>query len=313
MLNRDKVNQFFTDIRDILSDAPINQDNLIRQVTDKEGKQRTNVIYLTTACNLRCEYCYEKDSREGLPDQANLTFDKIDQFLEEIVSRESDQISTIVIMGGEPFLRFDLVQYIVARTIQIPKEKGWGISIVTNGTLFTSKRIKEFKHLMDLCYRSKKTHLSLEISYDGSGQEKRKWPDGSSSRPLVEKAIDTLSSEDIPFKISYVIHDLNYKNVLEDLITILERWPKVERLLIGYAYENLDSALGIPSAGQTLKNQLMPSLIEIYKEYNIPICGHVCGYCKICDRSRFVGNSYLSPTTGISYDKKNTEHKFQQF
>lgn len=313
MLDANKLSLFFNDMKTILSDDPVNTDNLVREVSDQEGTQRTNVIYLTTACNLRCEYCYEKDSREGLPDQSNLTYDKIDSFLSEIINRESNQISTVVIMGGEPFLRFDLVQYIIAKSIQLPKEKGWGISIVTNGTLFNERRIKEFKYLMDLCQKSQKTYLSLEVSYDGSGQEKRKWPDGSSSRRLVEKALYDLSENNIPFKISYVVHDLNYLRVLEDVITILERWPKVERILIGYAYEILDKTLGSPNAGQEIKKQLMPSLIEIYKEYKVPICGHVCGLCKICDKSSFIGNSYLSPTTGISYDKKNTEHKFQQF
>lgn len=313
MLDNYKMNQFFKNMRNILSDQPVKEETkLTKGVSDSLGDQRTNIIYLTTACNLRCEYCYEKDSRQGLPDQSNLTTDDIDNFLNEIVKREKTQTSTVVIMGGEPFLRFDLVQYIVARAIQIPDKK-WGISITTNGTLFTDKVIKQFKHLLDLCKQSSRVVFSLEISYDGSGQEKRKWPDGSSSRFVVEKAIDNIVSNDIPFRISYVVQDLNYNEVVKDVITILERWKGIRRIGIGYAYRLLDDALKGEKIADSIRSNLTPYLIEIYKEYKVPICDHVCNFCNRCKKDNFVGNSYLSPTTGISYDEKSTEHPFQQF
>jgi sulfatase maturation enzyme AslB (radical SAM superfamily) len=314
MLNDLKINQFFSDMKHVLSNTPVKKSpDLITINNDKQGEQRTNIIYLTTACNLRCEYCYEKDSREGLPDQINLTIEDIDKFLDEITQREVNQISTIVIMGGEPFLRFDLVKYIVLRTIQIPKKKGWGISLVTNGTLFSNKIISEFSHLMKLCERSKKTSLSLEVSYDGSGHKKRKWPDGSSSKKIVEESMNKLVKYQIPFKISYVIHDLNYTHVIEDIIRILETWSNIKGIMLGYAYQLLDESLGKQYVAKSIRSDLTPYLLEIYKIYKIPICDHVCKLCKICDKSNFVGNSYLSPTTGITYDKKRTEHEFRQF
>lgn len=323
MLDKAKIDQFFDDIKYVLSDNIPNENidsnlegkpKLTKEVADKEGDQRTNVIYLNTDCNLRCEYCYEGDSRTGLPDQVHLTTEGIDEFLQEIAIREKNSVSTIVIMGGEPFLRFDLVQYIIARSIQIPKNKGWGISLVTNGTLFTSKRLEKFKELLNLCKNSNsKTNLSLEISYDGSGHHRRKWPDGSSSLPIVEKCLDSLCEHSIPFKVSYVVHKDNMNNVIEDAIKIFERWSKVERLLIGFAFEELDNVSGEKMAGQNLRDKLRPYFKELYNIYKKPVCGVICGICTICNKTPFVGNSYLSPTTGISYDAKETEHKFRQF
>lgn len=317
MLNKDKLDTFFSNMKEILSsnidDKDIREDKtLIKKVEDKEGDQRTNVIYLTTACNLRCEYCYEQSSREGLPDTINLTTDQIDDFLQEIYDREKGLSSTIVIMGGEPFLRFDLIQYVVARILQFP-DKEWGISLVTNGTFFNNKIAEKFKNLLRLCNQSSKVSFSLEISYDASGHSKRKWPDGTSSLAAVEKGIFTVVSHNIPFRISYVVHSLNYKNVVEDVIRILERWSGIDAIIIGYAYLELDEALNSHFAGQKIKKQLTPYLKEVYKHYKVPICAQVCNLCKRCKKDNFVGNSYLSPTTGISYDKKSTEHGFQQF
>lgn len=324
MLNSDNVTQFFEDIKHMLSNSPsINQENNIRsnlegvseltkEINDDKGSQRTNVIYLNTDCNLRCEYCYESSSRDGLPDQTHLTTEGIDEFLQEIAKRESDTISTIVIMGGEPFLRFDLVQYIVARSLQFP-DKQWGISLITNGTLFTSKRIKKLKELFDLCDRYKRTHLSVEVSYDGSGQSRRPWPDGSSSGPVVEEALDKLIDHNIPFGISYTVHGDNCDFIIQDSIKIFERWPYINKLVLSFAFEDLDKKFNKQNSGQDLQKRLHPYLKELYNIYKIPICAMVCGLCQLCDKANFTGNSYLSPTTGISYDKKVTEHKFQQF
>ena len=311
MLNNDKINQFFQNMKLVLSDDVKNEEQ--KTINDKTGQQRTNIIYLTTACNLRCEYCYEKNSREGLEDQINLTTDQIDSFFDEILEREKDvKSSSIVIMGGEPFLRFNLIKYIVAKTVQL-SQKSWGILLTTNATLFNDKIIKDLKYLMDLCDRSQNVVFSLEISYDGSGQEKRKWPDGSSSRQIVENAIDSISSNNIPFRISYVVQDLNYNNVVEDIITILERWKGIRRISIGYAYLLLDEKLKGQRIADSIRKRLIPYLIQVFKIYNVPICDHVCMICGKCKKSNFVGNSYLSPSTGISYDDKSTEHAFSQF
>jgi uncharacterized protein len=324
MLKEDSINQFFVDIKHILSDSPFISTNgskrsniegkpkLTKQVNDKEGSQRTNVIYLNTDCNLRCEYCYEGNSREGLPDQANVTLDGIDEFLQEIVDREKDLISTVVIMGGEPFLRFDLVQYIVAKSMAFP-DKRWGISIITNATLFTPNVLDKLKYLMDLCENVKRTHLSLEVSYDGVGQHRRKWPDGSSSEPQVLKGIDRLVECEIPFKVSYTVQKDNCDNVIEDAIRIFERWPSVSRLLLSFAFQDLDEKFGQEKSGQDLRKKLKPYFKELFEIYQKPICAMVCGVCRSCQKANFTGNSYLSPTTGISYDKKATEHLFQQF
>lgn len=321
MISRQKLNQFFVDIKDTLSDEPLAdiepkivskaEGPLEKNVCDEEGQQRTNVIYLNTDCNLRCEYCYEDDSRNGLPDQANLTPDKIDEFLQEICQREPEVVSTIVIMGGEPFLRFDLVEYIVAKCIQLSNKK-WGITSVTNGTLFTPEILVKLKNLLDSCSESRRVTFSLEVSYDGSGHHRRKWPDESSSISKVEQGIDKLVEHEIPFRMSYTVHKDNYNNAIEDTIKIFERWP-IKRLSVSFAYQDLDETFGNLDESKKFVNHIREYYKELYNIYNIPICGLVCDECGICYKSNFSGNSYLSPTTGVSYDTKESSHPFKQF
>ena len=62
--------------------------SLTDTVNDKPGSSRTNIIFLTTRCNFDCEYCYEKDKREQLDYQKDITVAEIDTFLKEIAERE---------------------------------------------------------------------------------------------------------------------------------------------------------------------------------------------------------------------------------
>lgn len=290
------IEQFFNDVKYILNPK-------------KEVKQRTNVIYLTTDCNLKCTYCYEEKSRNTLNNSNLCTVEDIDDFLKEICVREREKTSTIVIMGGEPLLTFDLVQYTILSCMRIPN-KGFGISLVTNATLLTDSKIKILKSLMEKG-KDFNVNISLEISYDGSGQKNRIFKNGKSTKELIEQKLKKLEEYNIPFKISYTVHDGNYNNVLEDVITILET-IKCYRITIGYAYQILDEKLNEINVGKNLKRKLIPYFNILFDKYKIPICGHTCGVCRICDKS-FEGNSYLSPTTGITYDKKKTEHEFRQF
>lgn len=283
--------------------------------TDAIGTQRTNIIYLNTDCNLRCEYCYETDSRNGLPDQVKITTDEIDSFLLEICKREVGKVSTIVLMGGEPFLNFELIEYIMLKAASLVEQKGsgWGMSIISNGTLFTDKLLTRYKQLIDTVSKHK-VYVAQEVSFDGSGQYRRKWPNGSNSREHVEEGMKRLMKYEIPFKMSYTVHSGNYKNMLQDLIYILENYPKPYhyRVTVGYAYQDLDDTLG-PQGSYKLKEDFKPYAEELFKIYGVPLCGNTCGVCKECDQSSFVGNAYLSPTTGLSYDEKKTSHNFQQW
>ncbi len=321
---REELEQFFGNVKILLSDSSSPEDvqpqivsniqeSLTRKVEDKQGTTRTNVVYLNTDCNLRCDYCYEKDSREGLSDQANCTKEQIDLFLEEIQNREKGRNSCIVIMGGEPLLRFDLLEHLVRKAMSMDKPEGWGIPVTTNGMMLLSdKLIDRYRVLLNDVAKCTTVCHDIEVSFDVSGQYRRRLPDGSDSRVFVEKAIRKIDEADFPYRFSYTVHKGNHDNIVEDLVYLLETYPKARRIAISWAYQELDDEFGSGYAKQ-LKSKIRPYGNHLFKLYSKPICDCCCSVCRLCDKSSCVGNSYLSPTEGILYAEKNTERKFDQF
>ena len=314
------ISGFFNNMKTILVDKKPSTiksekqvDGLCRTIDDKIGSTRTNIVYLNTDCNLRCEYCYEKRSREGLEDQADCTEEQINLFVNEIANREKDSNSCIVVMGGEPLLRFDLLEYLIKRVMATPKPRGWAIPVTTNGLMFLSKKfIERYKILFDeirLC--NNLTH-DIEISFDASGQYRRKFPDGTDSRPHVEKAIHNVIDVGFSLRLSYTVHKGNYKNIVKDIVYICETYPTINKLSLSWAYQELDDLLG-PNQAKVLIEQIKPYAYYLYGKYKIPICSLVCPSCGKCDSSQSTGNAYLSPTEGILYAEKETHRSFSQF
>ncbi len=263
-------------------------------------EQRTNVLFLTTKCNLKCDYCYEGSRREKLDEQRDLMEEDIDIFLDEIAVREKGVTSTLNIMGGEPYIRFDLLQYAVDRAFEM--DHSFGVSVTTNGTQITGMdpfNIKQFVSKIS----------TLEISWDGSGQDRRIFKTGVSSRPIVNGNLLMLKDNGIPFRISYTAHKDNYKNLLYDMIYIMEKYSPKE-IKISFACQEF-SDLGIDF--MKVKNDFIPYAEYLYMSYNIPICDLSCDECQACDKSNFIGNSYMSPTTGITYEEKRTSKMFDTF
>jgi uncharacterized protein len=106
-------------------------------------------LILTSACNLRCRYCYE--GSELMP-QANahtgsMSEECVDAAL-GYFQRHYDSIDSLMFFGGEPLLRFPLIAGTVERVARANEKKpGFikGLGIITNGTLLTKKIAKAFK------------------------------------------------------------------------------------------------------------------------------------------------------------------------
>lgn len=287
----------------------------------EELKQKVNIVYLTTKCNLECEYCYESNKRNQ-PDFEHFTVTQkqIDEFIDELEEREGGiKSSTIVIMGGDPSLAIPELEYMVEKVLESTKKmnKDYYATFTTNGVLLNNDEYyKKLWHILD--YSTKNGfRLELEISYDGAGQELRKFPNGSSSRQIVENVLDKLTEDKRPFCISSTVTEKNYDILVEEAIRMFETYPTCINLSFSFAFQRLDDYLGT-DAGFKLKNAYMPVMRELYKIYKIPICGLACGQgkyegCDDCDKSTFDGNRYLSPTKGILTKDQYTEDEFGQF
>ena len=283
------------------------------------SEQRTNVLYLTTECNLSCLYCYEHlKKQEGDFEDFTVTKKQIDDFVTELELQEGDiNNTTVVVMGGEPTLALEEFDYLCTKLNESGEklEKTYYGCFTTNGVkMYTEKGYNE---IMDLIkkHRTKHIQLELEISYDRSAHDQRIYHNGKSSREHVETVLKRLNKEKSEFCISCTVTEKNWDILLEEAIYMLEENPYCTKLSFSFAYELLDNYFQKPYFGEQIKEEYMAPMRELYLKYKVPICGLACGegYCELCDNSNFAGNRYLSPTKGILIADSTTYRKFNQF
>jgi len=101
----------------------------------------------TGACNLRCKHCYE-DAGEGRTSD-ELTTEEAKRVIDEF---EEAGVVAIAFSGGEPLIRSDIWE-----VAGYAKQKGFYVSVATNGTLITPEVAQRMKEVFDY----------VEISLDG--------------------------------------------------------------------------------------------------------------------------------------------------
>jgi uncharacterized protein len=121
------------------------------------------ILNATSRCNNRCKYCftsgrYYHSRKHGQKDMPlEIARKAVDFFIEKSRVNREKNTPAITIYGGEPILRFDLIQ----KTVELTKSKGvfekYNFSFTTNGTLLNEDSIK---YLV-------KNNISILISIDG--------------------------------------------------------------------------------------------------------------------------------------------------
>lgn len=157
-------------------------------------------ILLTEKCNLRCTYCYQShEDHEKGKTMTKETAKKIVDFLLDdkkcngYISSEKTQAIILDMLGGEPFVAVDVLDYFVDyfKTKAVSIGHPWGfnymISISTNGTLYHTEKVQRF-------LEKNEGRVSIGFSIDGNKQlhdSCRLFPDGSGSYDLVKKNAET--------------------------------------------------------------------------------------------------------------------------
>ena len=105
----------------------------------------------THACNLKCKHCYIKADKKL---DNELTTEEAKKLIDEL---EECGVVALSFAGGEPLIRPDFFE-----VATYAKQKGFHISLATNGTLITQKVANELKRI-GIDY--------IEISLDGAKSE----------------------------------------------------------------------------------------------------------------------------------------------
>lgn len=126
--------------------------------TDKETRTRSLTLIPTKSCNLRCSYCYEKDSKG---DGRLMDIEVAKNVINHYMSTEDEfEMVLIDFFGGEPLLAFSFVKEVCEWVKSRDWKKDYHFSIGTNGTLLTD----EIK-----CWLlENKKHITPAISINGN-------------------------------------------------------------------------------------------------------------------------------------------------
>ncbi len=105
------------------------------KIIETNGEMNLPVYFIfepTMRCNLTCDFCYQKDSR-NLSDKHELTFEQVTTIIDNL----GKQIQHIFLIGSEVFMRKDIVEI-----IEYLDKKGIACSLATNGTLITEQMVE---------------------------------------------------------------------------------------------------------------------------------------------------------------------------
>lgn len=123
-------------------------------------------IYVTRRCNLRCDYCYEKnwEGAENL-DISIEKCEKIINFIKKKLVDNNDKFLYVIFHGGEPLLNVSSILYLIQETSKLKKS---GVHVTyemcTNGTIY-SKEVEELLNKIN----------NLTISIDGKEDTHNKY------------------------------------------------------------------------------------------------------------------------------------------
>jgi uncharacterized protein len=182
-------------------------------------------LILTTDCNLRCSYCFERDKKPfNMSDE--VAFAAVDFLIQ--TSRNIKEL-TILLFGGEPMMRFDLIQRIIPYANKKAAEAGKTISwdMTTNGTLIDEERAKWMAE----------HKVKYLLSLDGAKEDHdryRKFPDGRSSYELIMERLPMMKSYQpwMGTKMS-----VTPESTLRLRDNLYELWKNgINQFIIGYAH-----------------------------------------------------------------------------
>lgn len=176
-------------------------------------------IHITNRCNLQCKYCFANSATAN-----NIDMDKktIKLIIKRLASLSIKRLC-IDFHGGEPLLRFDLIEYALSICDQLLTDKEVVYTIQSNATLITDEMCRVFQQRNFVVGISLdgplKIHDSNRVSSTGIG----------SFNKVIDK-LELLKKYNIPYSIISVVtnpldmYDI-YQFFLQEKITKIKLIP----------------------------------------------------------------------------------------
>lgn len=251
-----KGTDFSNDFNNFDSDTILLFEKLIYMgIISKDGKRETSIeiitpkghiwgvhdiceIELTLKCNLECSHCYIfSDSTYNLEDAIDIK--DISNLIHDLSNIKTNE-SRIVLTGGEPFLRKDLL-----KIIELIYDNGFTVLINTNSLPIKKSQIERLK---------KYNNLQICISLDGL-KENHEFIRGKGTYEKTIQKIKEIKQSGIKTTINSLCHKDNIDD-LSELFKFVKDF-------------NLDGINPVPVVlmGRTLNNRIIPvPEKEFYKQ-----------------------------------------------
>ncbi len=232
---------------DVINSGPAS--TLVNDLKHVKPSYSSLVLPIASQCNLKCPYCFAQTNHGGFS-FPSYNEDAIDRLLDRLHELNGDTPTTLIFFGGEPLIKFNLIEY----TVNCVKEKypdmKIGYSITTNGTLINRKVADFFRE----------NNVAVLLSMDGYDNEfnYRKFRNGKSSVDRVLKSIELLKSSNVYFEIRATLTSDN--PYLYETHMFFEKLEVPYQIAFAYPSEN--------TSHSSLSTFSEDSLVGLRKAYN---------------------------------------------
>ncbi len=194
-------------------------------------KAVTIVVETTRECNLRCRHCY---LNAGAPRVSELKLNEFKSVFSSMREYYRDSHIIVWLMGGEPFLRFDILQIIESALYY-----NFEVGIVTNGTISDVETLSTISKL----------GVTVSISIDGQ-RRAHDWLRGEGSFAKAIHFLDQAIALGIDVEVNYVLHMGNVNDLIHIAKLLYDK--QVKRLsvndlvLVGRSVHTKDTPRPLP-------------------------------------------------------------------
>lgn len=162
-------------------------------------------IKITNDCNLKCKHCLEakREIKKGL------TFEQIAKLIDDASCLGANEI---VLTGGEPFMRDDIV-----KIIELIDSLQMKTTIFTNGTIIPDSFFTDVKGM----------NVFIRVSLEGAAPEINDAIRGAGSFSATISTMKRCNENGIPFGVAITVNALNF-STYKDVIMLAHQYHAVE-------------------------------------------------------------------------------------
>lgn len=237
----------------------------------KNGMLIRSLRFLSSGCNISCSYCsigqLQKEKHKGERFTLPLAIAAIERFL-GLVKKGGHKTAYVRFFGGEPILDWRVFRDSILFLEKEKEDVKLEYTLNTNGMLITD----------EIAGFLKDHPVTIVISLDGTEDQHdkfRRFRNGSGTYSSVERGIEILRRNGVPFKLNAVLHNGNIDHI-EDLVSTAKYFGAIEL--------GIDDLCFIDNDGEwtpidvNLRIKALITAYEIGKEVGIIVSGAWTGF-----------------------------------